>query len=178
MFTTPIDTARLQVRRFAEEDWPEVHSYTSLPHIMEYLEEDVMTEAETQAFVREHMKEEGTAYPVILKAQNRLIGHIFYRLWFAPRTYELGWVLHPDHHRRGYASEAALALLRYGFEEMNLHRIIATCQPENVASWGVMEKIGMRREGHFQKCIHRGGDTWWSEYFYAMLAEEWKQKEK
>jgi RimJ/RimL family protein N-acetyltransferase len=93
--------------------------------------------------------------------------------WFAPRTYEIGWVIHPDYQRRGYASEAAAALLRYGFEEMALHRIIATCQPENPASYGVMEKIGMRREGHFRQCIHRGGDLWWDEYFYALLADEW-----
>jgi RimJ/RimL family protein N-acetyltransferase len=97
--------------------------------------------------------------------------------WFEQRTYEIGWTIHPAYQRQGYATEAAAALLHYGFAEMKLHRIIATCQPENVASYRVMEKIGMRREGHFQQCIYRGDDQWWDEYFYAMLAQEWFKSE-
>ena len=59
-----------------------------------------------------------------------------------------------------------------GFETLGLHRVIATCQPENTASWRVMEKLGMRREAHFRKGHYRGA-TWWDEYFYALLAKEW-----
>ena len=110
---------------------------------------------------------------MVLKETGQLIGHMVFHPWFAPRTYEIGWVFHPGWHGRGYATEAARALLDYGFRELGLHRIIATCQPENPASYRVMEKIGMRREGHFRKCIYRGGETWWDEYFYAILAEEW-----
>ena len=58
-------------------------------------------------------------------------------------------------------------MLRYGFETLRLHRVIATCQPENPASWRVMEKLGMRREGHFRKGHVLHADTWWDEYFYA-----------
>lgn len=54
-------------------------------------------------------------------------------------------MFNPKYQNRGYASEAARAILEYGFKEMNLHRIIATCQPENIPSYRVMEKIGMRR---------------------------------
>ncbi len=82
-------------------------------------------------------------------------------------------MLHRDHHGQGYATEAARALLGYGFEELDLHRIIATCQPENPASYRVMEKLGMRREGHFRQCIDRGQGVWWDEYFYALLKDEW-----
>ncbi len=72
-----------------------------------------------------------------------------------------------------WETEAAFSLLRYSFEELHLHRVIATCQPENIPSYRVMEKLGMRREGFFRKCIYRGGNTWCDEYFYAMLEEEW-----
>ena len=136
MLTKPLSTKRLQIRGFTKQDWPDVHRYTSLPHIMEYMEEDVMTVDDTQAFVEKQMTDDTTAYPVILKAEEKLIGHIVYHPWFAPQTYEIGWVLHPDYHRHGYTAEAAMALLSHGFEEMRLHRIIATCQPENIASWG------------------------------------------
>ena len=63
------------------------------------------------------------------------------------------------------------ATLKYGFKEMKLHRIIATCQPQNTPSYRVMEKIGMRREGYFRKCIPHGNE-WWDEYYYAILEEE------
>jgi len=174
MITAPLVTARLTIRPFQVADWPAVAIYTTRPDVMAYMGEGVQTAAETQAFVEKNAAgTEVNAYALILTAEAKLIGHMVYHPWFAPRTYEIGWVLHPDYHRRGYASEAALALLRYGFEEMKLHRIIATCQPQNPASYGVMEKIGMRREGHFQQCIYRGDDVWWDEYFYAMLAREW-----
>lgn len=68
--------------------------------------------------------------------------------------------------------KSSQALLDYGFNNMKLHRIIATCQPENIASYRVMEKIGMRQEGFFKKCIPHG-ETWWDEYYYAILEEEW-----
>lgn len=175
IFST-IETVRLQIRRFTADDWQATHTYTSSPHIMEYMEEDVMTETETQAFVQKQITDEVTAYALILKTENRLIGHMVYHPWYAPRTYEIGWALNPAYHRQGYTTEAALALLHYGFDEMNLHRIIATCQPENVASWRVMQKIGMRREGHFEQCIYKDENRWWSEYFYALLSTEWETK--
>ena len=176
MLIDPIKTKRLQIRRFTKDDWLAVHTYTSMPDLMEYMEEDVMTEADTQEFVQKQTTDEVTAYALIQKEGEKLIGHMVYHPWYAPRTYEIGWIVHPDYHRQGYSTEAAHALLRHGFEEQNLHRIIATCQPENVASYRVMEKLGMRREGHFQKCIYRGDDVWWSEYFYAILEEEWTQQ--
>ncbi|MEZ4860630.1 MAG: GNAT family N-acetyltransferase [Caldilineaceae bacterium] len=174
MITHPIATKRLLIRPFQVDDWPAVASYTTMPEIMAYMEGGVLTVEQTQEFVNNNAGGETEyAYALILQAEARLIGHMVFHPWFAPRTYEIGWVLHPAYHRRGYASEAATALLRYGFEEMQLHRIIATCQPENPASYGVMEKIGMRREGHFRQCIYRDDDTWWDEYFYALLAAEW-----
>lgn len=174
MIIQPIATKRLLIRPFQDDDWTALYAYTSNPAVMAYIPEGVMTEAQAQAFVRKNQQADAvTAYGLLLKAEHKLIGHMVFHPWFAPRTYEIGWILHPADHRQGYASEAAAALLRYGFEEMKLHRIIATCQPENPASYRVMEKIGMRREGHFQQCIHRGGDHWWDEYFYAILAREW-----
>ncbi|PES74780.1 GNAT family N-acetyltransferase, partial [Bacillus anthracis] len=80
-------------------------------------------------------------------------------------------VFNPKYFNKGYASEAAQATLKYGFKEMKLHRIIATCQSENTPSYRVMEKIGMRREGYFKKCIPHGNE-WWDEYYYAILEEE------
>ena len=88
-------------------------------------------------------------------------------------TREIGWAIGRPHQRRGYATEAARALLAHAFETLRCHRVVATCQPENVASWRVMEKLGMRREAHFRQALLRETGEWWDEYFYALLAEEY-----
>ena len=93
--------------------------------------------------------------------------------WFVGATHEIGWAIGRPHQRQGYATEAARALIAHAFETLRCHRVIATCQPENVASWRVMDKLGMRREAHFCQCLLREGGEWWDEYFYALLAEEY-----
>jgi [ribosomal protein S5]-alanine N-acetyltransferase len=174
----PIETERLIIRKFEPDDWRDLFVYASDATVMHYMAEGVLTtEAQAKSFIEKNIGGEAECFPVLLKANNNLIGHMVFHLWFGPRTYELGWVFHPAHQRKGYATEAAQALLKYSFEVLNAHRVIATCQPENPASYRVMEKIGMRREGHFRKCIHRhddaSGEVWWDEYFYAILEEEW-----
>lgn len=173
MLPDPIETQRLLVRPLEANDWPAVHAYTSNPAVMFFMPEGVMTAEQTQEFILNHSKPEEMVYAAVLKSENRLIGYLNFHPWFAERIWEIGWVFHPDYHGRGYATEAAAALLEYGFQQMNVHRVIATCQPQNPGSYRVMEKIGMLREGHLRQCIARPDGTWWDEYFYAILAEEW-----
>lgn len=169
----PLETQRLIIRHFELQDWEAVHAYTGDATVMNFVEEGQMSEAQSKQFVEKNSSDQAEAFPVLLKAQNRLIGHMIFHPWFGHLTYEIGWVFHPNYHGNGYATEAAKALLRYYFENLQGHRVIATCQPENPASYRVMEKIGMKREGHFRKCIYRGENMWWDEYFYAILDEEW-----
>lgn len=173
MTFAPIHTDRLLIRTFQPGDTAAVATYTTQTAVMTYIEEGVMTVEQTAVFVQQHASE-GGAYPVLRQTDGQLIGHLSFHSWFAPHTYEIGWVFHPDYQRQGYATEAARALLEYGFATLQLHRVIATCQPENPASYRVMEKLGMRREGHFRQCIYRGDEVWWDEYFYAILANEWR----
>lgn len=176
--TLPVlQTNRLIIRTFELADWVAVYRYTSQPDVMTWIPDGTFDEMQARTFVT-LQSVEPTAYAVVLAATQRLIGHLVFHPWFAPRTYEVGWVFDPDVHRQGYATEAARAALAYGFETMGLHRIIATCQPQNPASFRVMEKLGMRREGHFLQCIDRGNDQWWDEYFYAILANEWGQRSR
>jgi len=167
-----IKTNRLLIREFEIQDWQAVYEYTSNPNVMKYIPEGVFNEEEAKKFVLENSGEQAKYFPVILKSDNIVIGHIVFHQYFGEHTYEIGWVLNPNYYNNGYASEAAKAVLNYGFKEKQLHRIIATCQPENIPSYRVMEKIGMRREGYFKKCIPNG-DEWWDEYYYAVLKEEW-----
>ncbi|MGE7941954.1 GNAT family N-acetyltransferase [Lysinibacillus xylanilyticus] len=167
-----IKTKRLLIREFEVQDWQAVYEYTSNPNVMKYIPEGVFNEENAKNFVLENSGQKAKHFPVILLNENIVIGHMVFHQYFGDHTYEIGWVLNPNYYNNGYASEAARAVLDYGFKEMKLHRIIATCQPENIPSYRVMEKIGMRREGYFKKCIPHG-DEWWDEYYYAVLDEEW-----
>ncbi|SCC69326.1 GNAT family N-acetyltransferase (plasmid) [Bacillus sp. N5-665] len=166
-----IKAERLLIRNFEFKDWQAVHEYTSDSDVMKYIPVGAFTEEDTRNFVNKNMGENAENFPVILIDENILIGHIVFHKYFGEHTYEIGWVFNPKYFNKGYASEAAQATLKYGFKEMKLHRIIATCQPQNIPSYRVMEKIGMRREGYFRKCIPHGNE-WWDEYYYAILEEE------
>ncbi len=168
-----IETQRLRIRPFQPNHWQAVYDYTSDPAVMMYIPEGPFTPEQAKAFVAENMGDQARFFAVLLKTEDMLVGHMEFHPWFASQTYEIGWVINGAYQGHGYATEAAMALLQYGFEKLQLHRIIATCQPENLASWRVMEKLGMRREAHFRKCIRRPDDRWWDEYFYALLEEEW-----
>lgn len=168
-----IVTERLQIRYFRKDDWESVYEYAANDKVMRYIPEGVYSEEAAKKFVSDHMGENAEYFPVVLKNEKILIGHIIFHQYFGNHTYEIGWVFNPKYHNKGYASEAARSVLKYGFEVMKLHRIIATCQPENIGSYRVMEKIGMRKEGHFKQCIPNGED-WWDEYYYAILEQEWR----
>jgi RimJ/RimL family protein N-acetyltransferase len=74
--------------------------------------------------------------------------------------------------RRGYAAEAAAALLAWAFEAFGLHRILAICDCRNVRSVALLERLGLRCEGHFPPNVWFKG-AWADEYLYVGLREEW-----
>ena len=86
---------------------------------------------------------------------------------------EIGYVLHPDFTGHGYATEAANAMLRLGFDELGLHRIIARIDERNTASADVARRLGMRQEAHLVHNEFFKGE-WSSELDFAMLADEWR----
>jgi RimJ/RimL family protein N-acetyltransferase len=115
---------------------------------------------------------------VCLKESNKLIGN----LYFAEQefnTWELGYVFNQNYQGLGYATEGAMAVLREAFDNMDARRVIAMCNPKNDASWRLLERLGMRREGHLLKNIYfkkdqYGDPIWQDTYEYAILDEEWR----
>ncbi|MGH8827643.1 MAG: GNAT family N-acetyltransferase [Jiangellaceae bacterium] len=86
---------------------------------------------------------------------------------------ELGWVLDPAHTGHGYATEAVHELIIHCFDQLGVRRVVANCFLGNDASWRLMERLGMRREGHaVAESLHRSGQ-WLDTVTYAVLAEEW-----
>jgi RimJ/RimL family protein N-acetyltransferase len=168
-----IETPRLHLRAIAASDWPALFAYMSDPRVTTYLPEGVLDEEASRAFALEQSGKDGKSVAVIEKASGQMIGHMPFHPWFVQETWEIGWAFGRAHQGKGYATEAAQALLAHAFGALKAHRVIATCQPDNPASWRVAEKLGLRREGHFRACIYRAPGIWWDEYFYALLAEEY-----
>ena len=175
-YTRPISlslrTTRLHIRPFEHADWLDVYAYLSLPAVRFFIPEWPETEEQTRDFVAKNV-DEPREYALVRRDGGALVGHVSFGPWFGPKTHELGWAVAPPHQRHGYATEAARALLSYAFETAGLHRVIATCNPENTASVRVMEKLHMRREAHFRRGHLQPDGRWIDEYFYALLEDEW-----
>ena len=142
------------------------------PIVTRWLPEGRLDEARAQAFAQKNAGRSARAVAVIERGSGELVGHMVFHPWFGHATHEIGWVIASDHQGRGYATEAARALMDFAFSTLRCHRVVATCQPENVASWRVMQKLGMRREAHFRQALCHKTGAWWDEYFYALLADE------
>jgi RimJ/RimL family protein N-acetyltransferase len=89
----------------------------------------------------------------------------------------IGWLLGCRYQGQGLATEAAQALVDFGFRSMGLHRIFARTGRANTRSWRLMERLGMRREAHFRQS-HKVRGEWDDEFVYALLAEEWSRMRK
>ena len=106
------------------------------------------------------------------RASSRVIGTVSITITRqSHREGEVGYVFHPDYWGHGYATEATLRLLAFGFGELKLHRIYATCDPKNRASTRVLEKAGMRYEGHLRDHLIQRG-AWRDSLLYAILEED------
>jgi RimJ/RimL family protein N-acetyltransferase len=91
---------------------------------------------------------------------------------------DLGWALHPDYRGAGYATEAVVEMLNICFDDLGLRRVTANCFADNDASWRLMERVGMRREGHaVRESLHRAGE-WLDAFAYALLADEYQLHRK
>lgn len=139
------------------------------------------TEEQTRAFINMAIMKANEnpcvnyQYAAVLQNTDMLIGGC--NLTLSDDEAEIGWTLHRDYWRQGYGTEMGKALLKFGFEELNLHRIVAHCDAENYGSYRVMEKIGMRREGLFfeGRPAHKLSDKkYGDELSYAILKDEWE----
>lgn len=172
-----LTTDRLVVRRFLPTDGPGLHAVLSRPEAVEFEPYDVVTRAEADDLARERAVD--PRFWAVQTADATLVG----TLYVAPsgpdwwRTWELGYVFHPDHWGQGYATEACRALLAAVFDD-GAHRVVAHCDPANVRSWALLERLGLRREAHHLRaaafaCAPDGTPLWHDAYTYAVLSQEW-----
>ncbi len=174
--TLTLDTPRLTLRPANTGDFEAVHAYAGSPENTHYMAWGTNDERATREYLRGSEKawsrEDVRDYEFVMaeKATGRVIGGCGLYLDGA----NLGWILHRDYWGRGYTTEAARAMIGYAFGNLGVRRLTATCDAENVGSWRVMEKCGMRREACFKKAQLCHGE-WHDRYVYAILKEEWEK---
>jgi RimJ/RimL family protein N-acetyltransferase len=169
---------RVKVRNFAATDANDLYEYLSLPstYIFESGEPVSLQEARRLA---EERSGADLFLAVELRETGKMIGHLSLFPANPPdfRTFELGYIFNPAFHNKGFATEAATALLWHLFTNLGAHRVMAHCSPDNPASWKVLEKLGLRREGLEKKNIYfrkdaGGKPLWLDSCQYAILEEE------
>lgn len=178
--TYPIETDRLLLRPYAPADLDAFHAIVRRPDVNRYLYSEPRNRDEAREVLAKLAAKVGIdddhedlLLAVVARDSGAVMGHV--TLERASREHgqgEIGYVLHPDHHGQGYATEAATPMLRMGFEVLGLHRIVGRLDARNSASARVLERLGMRREAHLRENELVKGE-WCDELVYAMLASEW-----
>lgn len=172
-------TARLRLRNFRRDDWLDLLEYLSLPETYRFEPGAPIDAAEAMRLAAERAA--GDSFIAVeLLATGKMAGHLYLERSGTPELleWELGYIFNPAYQGEGYCTEACRALLGRVFRELGAHKVVAHCDPRNPASWRVLEKIGMTREGHFrEKAFFRrgpGGEPLWHDcWSYGLLATEY-----
>lgn len=173
-------TERLLLREFTLDDVPAVLAYQNEPLYLRYYAWTERSEADVRDFlqmlidyqdVRPRRK---VQLAITLPETGDLIGNCGVRRkdtndWEA----DVGYELDPKHWGRGYATEAAHAMVRLGFLDWGLHRISSWCVADNVGSARVLEKLGLKLEGRLRDNEYHK-DRWWDTLLYGVVVDEWK----
>ncbi|WP_299819303.1 GNAT family N-acetyltransferase [uncultured Roseibium sp.] len=150
-----LQTSRLLLRAWREEDVDPFAEMCADPDVMRYFPEPLSREKSELLISRCRQKQAKHGFsmsPVEAKAGGEFLGFVGLSRpdYVAPLPFdpcvEIGWRLKQSAWGKGYASEAARAWLRFGFETIELEEIVAFTIPENFPSQKVMQRIGMRRD--------------------------------
>jgi RimJ/RimL family protein N-acetyltransferase len=175
----PVLTGRLVLRRFQEADLEPMLAYRNDPEVARFQSWTSFSREEAEAFlVSQKELEPGTPGEWIQLAVERreapgLIGDCAVKVLAEdPRQAEIGFTLARGWQGHGYGTEAVTAVLTYLFETLGLHRVFAITDAENAAAAALLERAGLRREGHLHENVWFKG-AWGSEFLYALLEREW-----
>lgn len=180
MTVTTIETERLLLRPYREDDFDALRAILEREDVARYLYSEAMSADEVREALAKRLKRttfeqdgDSLGLAAVRKDTGELIGDLLLMLISTTHQQgEIGYIFHPGHGGQGFATEGARELLRLGFERYHLHRIVGRLDGRNTASARLLERLGMRREAHLvQNEIVKG--AWTDEVIYAMLASEW-----
>lgn len=179
----PVCTDRLLLRPLTEADTADLLEYRSRPDVcrwvpFEPMDADAIASRMHDVWAGTTLESEGDVIMLGVEVidSGRLIGDVMLS-WVSEthRCAELGYVLHPDHGGRGYATEAARAVLQLAFDGLGVHRVVARIDARNEASARLAARLGMRQEAHLvENEWFKGG--WSDELDFALLENEWRSQ--
>lgn len=176
-----IETSRLIIRNFEEKDAAGLYEYLAAPPVHCFYSEKVNSYDEAVKKVKEKQNgdDHGNCYAVCLRDTDFIIGEVF-AMKEHPDTYSVGWNFNLKYGKKGYATEAAQAVINNLFEN-DARRIYAYAEDDNLPSQKLCERLGMRREGLFVEFISfinnpDGTPHYENTYQYAILKKEWNNK--
>jgi RimJ/RimL family protein N-acetyltransferase len=176
--TISILTDRLTLRQFKNGDIQDILEFISHPSVARAAPEIGPSPEEVRKYIEVQNsrppfeQDKCTDLVIERKKDGKVIGLVS----MVPRAHHkasIGYALGVKYRGRGYATEAARALMEYGFEVLKYHRIQAETSTANPASYRVMERLGMRPEGQLREAEQHDG-IWIDILYYGILATEFK----
>ena len=175
-----LETERLRLRPFTLADVPALTEIQAGPGVTRWLYWEPRGEEETREWLAGKIERrrfartgDGIGFAATLKGSGALVGDCSLQLADAEHHQaEVGYIVGAAHQGRGYATEAARALVQLAFGTYGLHRVAGRLEARNLPSARVLERLGMRREAHLVENEYVKGE-WQSEVVYALLAREW-----
>lgn len=172
----------VSLRPLRVDDWPSIHEWSQLEDVYRYQVWGPNTSnVVTQRFVETAINDGATTprtryvWSAVLPEQ-RVVGIGELRVHDARSgRAEVSYVVHPDHWRRGYATQMASWIVDFAFSELDLHRVEGTCDPRNVASAAVLRKVGMTYEGRARENV-KIRDGWRDSELFGILENEWHHR--
>ena len=165
------ETERLILRRYKEEDLSDLLEYLSDAEVVAFEPYKAMTLAEAEENLKWRISTE-EMIALELKCNHKMIGNVY----LGKREFnslELGYVLNRTYWKQGYAVESCEKLIALAFQN-GVHRIYAECDPKNLGSWKLLEKLGFVREGCLKENVffwrdEDGQPIWKDTFIYARL---------
>jgi [ribosomal protein S5]-alanine N-acetyltransferase len=171
---------RLVLRDFTLDDWPSVYAYASRPEASRFQAWEPNSPGDSQVYVAGAVAaardDPRTLFrlAVVLSTQATVVGAGDLKIHSQQfRIGEIAYIIHPDYWGHRYATEVARLLLEFGFASLGLHRISGTCDPRNIASARVLERVGMQYEGRLRETLLIR-DGWRDSSLYSILEHEWR----
>jgi len=176
-----VTTDRLVIERFTKDDIEEEFAQDTNPNVVRYIKdvlphEAALKRAQSIAEPWEGADQEWAGFTLKLKGSDKMLGALSFRFHsLQDETVEIGYRLAEIHQGKGYVTEAAKALLEFLFNRLEVHKVVAYCVEQNPASWNVMEKLGMKREGCLREYSQLNG-IWFDELVYGLLEKDLRRK--
>ncbi|WP_370576357.1 GNAT family N-acetyltransferase [Neobacillus niacini] len=174
-----LSSKRVFLREMMEHDWIDVHKYASQDIVCQYQPWGPNTEEDSKGFVNQVIEDANQ------ELRTRFVFAIVYNAYMigagelnirdlTNKVGEIAYIVNPSYWGIGIATDVAMLLIDFGFEELKLHRIYATCDPRNIGSSKVLEKVGMTKEGRIREDLLIK-DGWRDSLLYSLLEHEWKK---